>query len=70
MSEKGIGTIVKYIADRKFGFIHPDGADHDLFFHHSHVIGGGLHRNATVEFEVCDGLKPGTRMATNIRIVQ
>lgn len=33
------GTIKRLVADKNFGFITPDGADKDVFFHASGLVG-------------------------------
>ena len=52
---------VKWFNDQKgYGFISPDGADNDLFVHHSSISGEGfksLTEGAKVEFESVEGQK-------------
>ena len=59
---------VKWFNDQKgYGFISPDGADNDLFVHHSSISGEGfksLTEGAKVEFDEAEGDKGP--QATNV----
>lgn len=63
---------VKWFSDDKgFGFITPDEGEHDLFVHHSDIVGDGfrsLNEGAVVEYEKIDADK-GPR-ATDVRVVR
>ncbi len=67
------GTIKSIRDDRGFGFIAPDGATQDVFFHSSSVDGGGfdqLREGDRVEFtEGTDPRNPGRNRAENVRPV-
>lgn len=54
------GTIKSLVRDRKFGFISREGADKDLFFHNSELVGvefDDLKEGDKVSFEVVQGEK-------------
>ena len=44
------GHVVKWVADKGFGFIKPEKADHDVFLHISKVIEGVPRYGSDVEF--------------------
>ncbi len=60
------GTITKFIDDKGFGFIKPEGGDKEVFFHHS-VFEGEPREGMTVEYETEDSDR-GPR-AKNVRAV-
>lgn len=49
------GTVAKFIEDKGFGFITPDGGGKDVFVHHSDIVG----RNPT-------SLSPGQRVSFDL----
>lgn len=54
------GTIKRLVADKGFGFILPEGADKDLFFHSSALVGvtfTDLHDGDKVTFDTEDSDK-------------
>ena len=54
------GQIKRLVRDRGFGFIRPEGASEDIFFHSSALQGGvfdQLNEGQAVEFEIVDGPK-------------
>ncbi len=67
------GTIQRLERGRGFGFIRPEGASEDLFFHSSAVAGGGfdgLQEGQAVEFEKGqDERNPSRSRAVNVRVV-
>jgi CspA family cold shock protein len=66
------GQIKRLARDRGFGFIRPDGASEDLFFHTSAVQGGmfdSLNEGQTVEFDQApDERDPRRQRAINVRV--
>lgn len=66
------GTIRSIRDDRGFGFIRPEGATQDLFFHSSSVEGGTfdqLREGDRVEFtEGTDPRNPGRARAEHVRV--
>lgn len=68
------GTIKSIRDDRGFGFIAPDGATKDVFFHSSAVEGrifDQLREGQRVEFEVGeDPRNPGRERAENVRLIE
>ncbi|TAK54899.1 MAG: cold-shock protein, partial [Dehalococcoidia bacterium] len=68
------GTIKRLARDRGFGFIRPDGATEDIFFHTSAVQGGAfdsLEEGQTVEFEKGqDERDPRKSRALNVRVAR
>jgi CspA family cold shock protein len=67
------GQIKRLVRDRGFGFIRPDGATEDIFFHSSAMAGGifdQLNEGQTVEFDrEPDPRDPKRNRAINVRIV-
>ncbi|HYM16530.1 MAG TPA: cold shock domain-containing protein [Dehalococcoidia bacterium] len=67
------GQIQRLVRDRGFGFIRPEGASDDIFFHTSAlqgVIFDQLNEGQTVEFDrEADPRDPKRSRAVNIRIV-
>ncbi len=68
------GTIKTIRDDRGFGFIAPDGANQDLFFHSSAVESGQfdqLREGQRVEFEAgTDPRNPGRSRAEHVRPIE
>ncbi len=68
------GTIKSIRDDRGFGFIAPDDANKDVFFHSSAVEGrvfDQLREGQRVEFEVGeDPRNPGRTRAENVRLIE
>lgn len=68
------GTIKRINSDRGFGFIAPDGASQDLFFHMSAVEGRSfdqLREQQRVEFELgTDPRNPGRSRAEHVRLIE
>ncbi len=68
------GTIKRINSDRGFGFIAPDGANQDIFFHMSAVEGRSfdqLREQQRVEFEFgTDPRNPGRSRAEHVRPVE
>ena len=66
------GQIKRLARDRGFGFIRPEGASEDLFFHTSAVQGGmfdSLEEGQNVEFEKgADERDPRRSRALNVRL--
>ena len=61
------GTVKWFDNSKGFGFITPEGADKDVFVHHTAIQGEGyksLDEGAQVEFEVTKG--PKGDQATNV----
>ena len=67
-SEPFQGEVVQFT--HSFGFIRPDGADQDLFFHVSETVPGERVRTgARVVFDTSpDRRRPDKRMAVNVRL--
>ena len=65
------GQIKRLARDRGFGFIRPDGASQDIFFHTSAVDGGmfdSLNEGQNVEFDqAADERDPSRQRAINVR---
>jgi CspA family cold shock protein len=65
------GIVKKYMADRGFGFIRPDGGGDDVFFHvKSLPMGTEPREGARVDFEVGSDRKTGKPQARNVRILR
>ena len=66
------GEIKRLERDRGFGFIRPDGASEDVFFHTSALQGlvfDNLREGQTVEFEKqADERDPRKSRAVNVRV--
>ena len=66
------GQIKRLARDRGFGFIRPEGASEDLFFHTSAVQGGifdSLEEGQNVEFDKgADERDPRRSRALNVRV--
>jgi len=66
------GQIKRLARDRGFGFIRPDGASEDIFFHTSVVTGGvfdDLQEGQMVEFDkAADERDPRRSRAINVRL--
>ena len=66
------GQIKRLARDRGFGFIRPEGASEDLFFHTSAVQGGifdSLEEGQNVEFDKgADERDPRRSRALNVRL--
>ena len=67
------GQIKRLVRDRGFGFIRPEGASEDIFFHGSALQGGifdQFNEGQIVEFETeADPRDPKRSRAINVRIV-
>jgi CspA family cold shock protein len=67
------GTINRLVRDRGFGFIRPEGASEDIFFHSSALQGGifdQLNEGQAVEFDKeADPRDPKRSRAINVRAV-
>ena len=64
------GTVKWFDNAKGFGFITPEGADKDVFVHHSAIQGDGyksLDEGAQVEFEITQGPK-GDQAANVIKL--
>lgn len=68
------GTIKSIRDDRGFGFIAPDDANKDVFFHSTAVVGRAfeqLREGQRVEFEVSeDPRNPGRTRAENVQLLE
>jgi CspA family cold shock protein len=66
------GQIKRLVRDRGFGFIRPEGASEDIFFHSSSLQSGvfdQLSEGQNVEFDKeADPRDPQRSRATNVRI--
>jgi CspA family cold shock protein len=60
------GTITRFVEDKGFGFIKTEGAEADIFFHHS-AFEGEPREGMSVEYET-EASDRGPR-ATNVRAV-
>lgn len=67
------GQIKRLVRDRGFGFIRPEGASEDIFFHSSGMRGGvfdELNEGQAVEFDKeSDPRDPRRSRAVNVRVV-
>lgn len=65
------GQIKRLVRDRGFGFIRPEGASEDIFFHSSAMEGGvfdQLNEGQNVEFDTeADPRDPNRSRAINVR---
>jgi cold shock CspA family protein len=68
MSEPYQGEVISWT--HSFGFIRPDGAAQDLFFHVSHTVSGERVRRGArvVFFTEPDNRRPDKQMAVNVRL--
>ncbi len=70
-STMATGQIKRLVRDRGFGFIRPEGASEDIFFHSSAMQGGifdQLNEGQSVEFErEADPRDPNRSRAINVR---
>ena len=68
------GKIARLVRDRGFGFIRPEGASQDIFFHSSAVgsaIFDTLNEGQPVEFEQeSDPRDPKRNRAVNVRLTE
>jgi len=66
------GQIKRLVRDRGFGFIRPEGASEDIFFHSSALMGGifdSLNEGQQVEFDrEADPRDPKRSRAINVRV--
>ncbi len=66
------GQIKRLVRDRGFGFIRPEGASEDIFFHSSSLQGGifdQLNEGQNVEFDTeNDPRDPKRNRAVNVRM--
>ncbi|HZP57798.1 MAG TPA: cold shock domain-containing protein [Dehalococcoidia bacterium] len=66
------GQIKRLVRDRGFGFIRPDGASEDIFFHSTSVEGhmfDSLNEGQQVEFDKqADPRDPKRSRAVNVRV--
>jgi len=63
------GTVERFIEEKGYGFIRPDGASEEVFVHYTDVAGNGyrsLREGERVAFEVKGGARRGPR-AHNVR---
>lgn len=67
-----IGSVVKFVSEKGYGFLHQDGASADMFFHISNfpleTDQDALKEGDRVEFDM--GERRGRQMAINIRIME
>lgn len=65
------GTVQRFMDEKGFGFIKPDGGGKDIFVHHTGIQGSGfksLRQGARVEYDRVEDAK-GPR-AENVAIVE
>ena len=64
------GTVARFLDEKGFGFIQPDGGGKDVFVHHSAIEGSGfksLSQGERVEFEIVQDAKgPRAERVTRI----
>jgi len=64
------GRILQYDADRRFGFIIPDGGGADVFVHASSVVkADALKKDRRVSFEVVNDDRRGKPRAEKVRVI-
>jgi cold shock CspA family protein len=75
-SQRETGVIVRWFSKQEgrqgpvggFGFLKPDGANHDLFFHGLRVIEGEPRNGAKVEFTRMENAESKRPFATEIKV--
>lgn len=72
-SNRSVGKLKAYIADKGYAFIAQENGDPDLFVTPKDAAHCGLSQwqiGSRVEFDVSDGNKPGKQIAVNIRLLE